>query len=173
MFKEKTNPSNYAFRLAQQEDAPHVLSLYQSAKNSGFCVWDDSYPTMTQIAHDLQTQNLYVMTDGSKIMGAISVVPENELDSFDCWSWKDGKEIARVVISKAYQGHGLSFEMVQSIASILRRRGCNAIHLSVVKTNLPAYKTYIKAGFTVVGEAQMYGNDYYLMEKAIATDLPT
>jgi len=41
--------------------------------------------------------------------------------------------------------------------------------LSVVKTNVPAYKTYIKAGFAVVGEAQMYGNDYYLMEKAIDT----
>ena len=59
--------------------------------------------------------------------------------------------------------------MVQSIESILRSNGCKAIHLSVVKTNVPAYKTYIKAGFAVVGEAQMFGNDYYLMEKAIDT----
>jgi hypothetical protein len=27
----------------------------------------------------------------------------------------------------------------------------------------------MKAGFAVVGEAQMYGNAYYLMEKAIDT----
>ena len=155
------------FRLATQEDAAQVLSLYESAKSSALCVWNDSYPSMTEIAHDLETKNLYVMTDGSKVIGAISVVPENELDGFDCWSCTDGKEIARVVIDKAYQGHGLSYEMVQSIESILRGNGHMAIHLSVVKTNLPAYKTYIKAGFAVVGEAQMYGNDYYLMEKAI------
>ena len=60
--------------------------------------------------------------------------------------------------------------MVQNIVPILRKNGWKAIHLSVVKTNIPAYKAYIKAGFAVVGEAQMYGYDYYLMEKAINTN---
>ena len=155
------------FRMATQDDAAQVLSLYESAKSDALCVWNESYPSMTEIAHDLETKNLYVMTDGSKVIGAISVVPENELDDFDCWSCKNGKEIARVVIDKAYQGHGFSFEMVQNIVPILQENGFNAIHLAVVKSNIPAYKTYIKAGFTVVGEAQMYGNDYYLMEKTI------
>jgi ribosomal protein S18 acetylase RimI-like enzyme len=76
------------------------------------------------------------------------------------------------VVDKAYQGHGLSFKMVQSIEAVLRKNGYKAIRLSVVKTNIPAYRTYIKAGFAVVGEAQMYGNDYYLMEKAIDTNSP-
>ena len=158
------------FRMATQDDAAQVLSLYESAKSDALCAWNENYPSMTEIAHDLETGNLYVMTDGGNIIGAISVVPENELDGFDCWSCKGGKEIARVVIDKAYQGHGLSFEMVQNIVTILRKNGCKAIHLSVVKSNIPAYKTYIKAGFAVVGEAQMYGNDYYLMEKAINTN---
>lgn len=157
------------FRMAQQSDMEYVLSLYESVKSSAFCVWNDNYPTISEIQHDLETNNLYVTTDGSKVIGAISVMPENEMDDFACWSCKDGKEIARVVIDKAYQGHGLSFEMVQDIAPILQKHGCKAIHLSVVKTNVPAYKTYIKAGFAVVGEAQMYGNDYYLMEKTIDT----
>ncbi len=154
--------------MAKQSDAEHIFSLYQDAKSGEFCVWNDSYPTIAEIQHDLDTNNLYVMTDGSQIIGAISVVPENELDGFDCWSCKEGKEIARVVIDKDYQGHGLSFEMVQNVESILRENGNKAIHLSVVKSNIPAYKTYMKAGFAVVGEAQMYGNDYYLMEKVIS-----
>ena len=164
---EFPNETSRCFRLAQPEDAAHVLTLYQSARSSAFCVWDDSYPTMTEIAQDLQTRNLYVMSNGSNIIGAISVVPENELDEFDRWSCKDGREIARVVVAKAYQGEGIALEMVQSIGLILRKNGCKAIHLSVVKSNIPAYKTYIKAGFCVVGEAQMYGNDYYLMEKTM------
>ncbi len=159
--------SKLKIREAEKEDAEQVLSLYEGAKSSEFCVWNDSYPTTTEIEHDLETSNLYVMTDGSKIIGAISIVPENEMDGFDCWLYQNGKEIARVVIDKDYQGHGLSFEMVQSVESILRERGHKAIHLSVVKSNAPAYKTYVKAGFTVVGEAQMYESDYYLMEKAI------
>lgn len=167
MNRENKNIVNPSFRMAKQTDAEHIFSLYQNAKVSEFCVWNDSYPTIAEIAHDLETNNLYVMTDGNKIIGAISIVPENELDSFYCWSYKDSKEIARVVIDNAYQGHGLSFKMVESVELILRKNGHNAIHLSVVKSNIPAYKTYIKAGFAVVGEAQMYGNDYYLMEKAL------
>ena len=72
------------FRMSGQGDAAQVLSLYESAKSGAFCVWNDSYPTIAEIQHDLETENLYVMTDGSKVIGAISVVPENELDDFDC-----------------------------------------------------------------------------------------
>ena len=161
------------FRIAQRGDEEQVLSLYEIAKSGQFCVWNDSYPSIAEIEHDLETKNLYVMTDDSKVIGAISVVPENELDDFHCWSCKNGKEIARVVIDRAYQGRGLSFEMVQRIESVLRGKGHISIRLSVVKSNIPAYKTYIKAGFAVVGEAQMYGNDYYLMDKVIdTTSLP-
>ena len=159
--------TQWDFRLARQEDAQKVFSLYQDAQKGEFCVWDESYPTMHEIAHDLETNNLHVMTCGGKTVGAISVVPENELDNFACWSCSGGKEIARVVVDKAFQGKGISYEMVQKVETILRQEGCGAIHLSVVKTNIPAYKTYIKAGFAVVGEAQMYGNDYYLMEKLL------
>ena len=155
------------FRLARPGDGAQVLALYQSVKGDAFCVWDESYPTGAEIAHDLETQNLYVLTEDSKIIGAISVVPENELDGFDCWSCKAGKEIARVVIHKARQGRGLAFEMVQRVEAILRQKEQLSIRLSVVKSNLPAYKTYQKAGFSVVGEAKLYGNDYYLMDKPI------
>ncbi len=156
------------FRIARQEDAAQICSLYESAKKGEFCVWNDSYPTMQEIQHDLDTNNLYVMTDSSKIIGAISVVPENELDGFGCWSCKDCKEIARVVVSADNQGQGLAFEMVQNVVSVLRKNGCRSMHLSVAKSNIPAYKTYIKAGFTVAGEAEIYENSYYLMEKAIS-----
>ena len=163
------NDLSYCFRIAEWGDAEQVLSLYRAAKGGEFCVWNENYPTSLEIEQDLSTGNLYVMTLGNRIIGAISIVPENELDHLRCWSYKDGKEIARVVIDKAYQGRGLSFKMVQRVESILREKGHMSIRLSVVKSNIPAYKTYTKAGFAVVGEAQMYGNDYYLMDKVIDT----
>lgn len=161
--------SNLEFRIAQQSDAKSVYSLYQMAKGGKFCVWNDIYPSMAEITHDLETNNLYVMTDGSKIMGAISIVPENEMDDFACWSCSSGKEVARVVIDAAYQGRRLSLEMVQKIESVLRKKGHMSIRLSVAKPNIPAYQIYRKAEFSVVGEAQMYGNEYYLMDKVIDT----
>ncbi len=170
--REKATEQNFNIRIARSDDAEKILSLYQSVKNGAFCVWNDSYPGMLEIKHDTETENQYVMTHDSKIIGAISIVPENELDGFDCWSCKDGKEIARVVISEEYRGKGLSFEIVRFIESVLREDGCKAIHLSVAKVNIPAYKTYVKAGFTTVGEAEMYGNSYYLMEKLLDSNSP-
>ena len=156
------------FRLARREDAADILSLYKSAIGSAFCVWNDYYPGEAEIAHDLETANLYVLTSADEIIGALSVVPENEMDDFPCWSQADrAREIARVVISEAHRGKGLAYEMVQSITPILLDAGCTSIHLSAVKSNIPACRTYQKAGFQTVGEAEMYGHSYFLMEKVI------
>jgi len=156
------------FRLARREDAADILSLYKSAIGSAFCVWNDYYPGKVEIAHDLETANLYVLTSADEIVGALSVVPENELDALPCWSQTDqAREIARVVISEVHRGKGLAYEMVQSITPILREAGCTSIHLSAVKSNIPACRTYQKAGFQTVGETEMYDNSFYLMEKVI------
>ena len=159
--------TEWDFRHAVQADAEKVLSLYRRAQSEVFCVWNDYYPSMTEIRHDLGTDNLYVLTYRDEIVGAISVVPENELDAFACWSSKKGtaREIARVVIAREHQGSGLAYAMLQQIIPILQETGCRAVHLSVVKTHIPAYKTYLKAGFTIAGEAEIYGDSYYLMEK--------
>jgi ribosomal protein S18 acetylase RimI-like enzyme len=89
------------------------------------------------------------------------------MDDLNCWTNKNSKEIARVVVAKEYQGQGIAYKMVKNIEVVLQKRGCKAIHLSAAKINIPAYKTYIKAGFTLVGEADMYGSNYYLLEKEI------
>ncbi len=154
------------FRNALPEDGQAVFDLYQEARGSRFCVWNEAYPGWEEIRQDLQTRNLYVLTENARIIGAVSIVPESELDDFVCWS-EDGREIARVVISRPYQGRGLSGEMVRRVIRVLREKGCRAIHLSAAKSNLPACRTYAKLGFVTVGQARIYGNDYYLMEKAI------
>ena len=164
---DEENKPIQKFRIAQKEDTSRVLTLYRDAKYNKFSVWDDSYPTITEIEHDLETDNLFVFTFDNIIVGAISIVPENEMDDLNCWTNKNSKEIARVVVAKEYQGQGIAYKMVKNIEVVLQKRGCKAIHLSAAKINIPAYKTYIKAGFTLVGEADMYGSNYYLLEKEI------
>ncbi len=156
----------YIFRKAEKEDAFSVYALYKSVVGEEFCVWNDAYPDRLEIEGDLAANDLFVLVNGEKIIGAISIVPENELDGFDCFTI-DGPEIARVVIAKEYRGKGLSYKMVSEIEKILCDRGMKSIHLSVAKANIPAYKTYIKAGFKTVGEVEIYGGDYYIMEKQI------
>ncbi len=156
-------------RKATKSDADTVFALYRSAIGSEFSVWNEEYPGRFEIEQDLAADSLYVLTEGDAIIGAASVVPENELDDFSCWNCKDGlhKEIGRIVIAADHRGKGLAFVIVQGMVEILRQKGYRSVRLSVAKTNIPAYKTYIKAGFTPVGEAELYGGNYFLMEKKI------
>ncbi len=152
------------FRRATEEDIPAVYKLYKQAIGTEFCVWNESYPEMGEITGDLNTGNLFVLTEENRVIGALSVVSKPELDNLPCWRETEGTEIARVVVANDCRGKGLAGDMVQEIISHLRGRGCKAIRLSVAKSNLPARKTYDKAGFEPVGEAKLYGNDYNLME---------
>ena len=155
------------FDIAGANEENKVLSLYQSVFGSDFCTWNEDYPGMEEVLADYETNNLFVLRSGAEIIGAISIVPENELDDLEYWSIRDGKiaEIARVAIAPGYQGKGLALKMVQETEKILIDRGCKCVHLLVAHKNIPALKTYEKAGYHVMGECDMFGHRYYACEK--------
>ncbi len=157
------------FRTATHADLDAVLALYEEAKRGPFCVWNEAYPTREDAEADLAGEDLYVLDDGGVVIGALSVVPENELDDQPCWqlTGEGVREIARVVVAAEYHGHGYAGVMVAHICAILRERGERALHISVATSNPPARKTYPRQGFVEVGEAELFGGAYVLMEKRL------
>lgn len=156
------------FRTAREADADAVLALYRSAVGRPFCAWDESYPGREEIQADIASGGLYLLEDGSEIVGAVSVVPENELDGLPCWrQTQNAREIARVVVRPSRQGQGLSETLVSLALDVLRRSGCPAVHLAVAGGNLPARRLYARLGFAVVGENDMYDCHFYLCEKPL------
>ena len=157
------------FRKALAGDLEAVANLYQSAIGRPGCVWDDEYPTVTEAAHDLEGGNLYVLELDGSVIGAVSVLCENEWNEFADWQVADGsqREIARVVISEANKGKGYAVQMLEALFSHLAHDGCRAIRLTVAKANPAAMNTYKKLGFEFLNEAFMYGHDYWLCEKVL------
>lgn len=159
----------YPFSAAGSGDADQVLMLYQSVTGGAFCTWNEYYPGMQQIREDVDSNNLFLLKSDGNIIGAISIVPENELDGLDCWKIKDGKiaEIARVAVAPEYQGRGLALKMAGEIENVLKSRDYPAIHLLAAKVNIPACQTYRKAGYQLRGECDMFGHRYYAFEKEL------
>ena len=156
------------FEAANKSDLDGVYALYQAAIGGEFCTWDEEYPGWEQIRRDFAGGGLYVLRDGETLAGALSVLPENEMDGFDCWAIRQGaQEIGRITVAQAYRGHGLAGRMVGEAMDRLQALGRSAIHLSTPTINLPAQKTYAKLGFTVVGEREMYGGKFFLLEKIL------
>jgi L-amino acid N-acyltransferase YncA len=156
------------FRKAEWSEAETIMALYRAVIGTPFCTWDESYPGSTEINGDLSSGTLYVLEENKELIGAISVVPENELDDCDCWKVKENaREFARVVLRTDQQRRGLSVYLVEGIIRELQRKGVAAIHIAVAKNNIPAQKLYKKTGFAFCGEADLYGHSYFLCEKIL------
>ena len=161
--------SGWQFRKADIGDKAAVKALYASVIGSDYCTWNEFYPGDEEVNTDIANGNLYVLADGTDIIGAVSIISHNELGGFAFWRETSGAgEIARVVVSPAsYQGKGIAGILVEKIEKVLSETGCNAIHLLAAVRNIPAYKLYLKAGFEVRGRCDMYGNAFYACEKRI------
>ena len=157
------------FRQAKRDELSDIYALYQSVIGSAYCTWNHLYPGMEEVLHDFETDNLFVLRDADRLVGAASIVPENEMDALPFWRTSDGgeREIARIVIAKPFQGKGLAAGLVRSVMDVLKARGCGVVRLSVAARNIPALKTYQSTGFALVGETDMYDNHYYLLEQVI------
>ena len=130
------------FRKAETCEAEAIRVLYQAVIGTPFCTWDESYPGETEIAGDLSADTLYVLEEDHQVIGAISIVSENELDHFSCWSVKENaREFARVVIKPDQQHKGLSVCLVEGVIRKLQKQGFAAIHIAVAKENIPALST--------------------------------
>ena len=98
VFRKKAS-DKMLFRKAEMCEAETVMGLYKAVIGTPFCPWNESYPGEIEIAEDLQAGTLYVLEEDREIIGAISIVPENEYDDFECWTVKENtREFARVVI---------------------------------------------------------------------------
>ncbi|MBQ7185090.1 MAG: GNAT family N-acetyltransferase [Clostridia bacterium] len=167
------NGNAMLFRKAGTNDTQTVLALYRSVIGTEFCTWDTSYPGETEIAGDLSAGTLYVLEFGREIIGAVSIVPENEMDHLGCWAENtNAREFARVVLRPDHQHKGTSVRLVEGVVSEMKKQGATAIHIAVAKQNIPARKLYRRMGFVVRGEADMYGHRFYLCEMILGPLCP-
>ncbi len=155
------------FRNAISDDLPQIASLYRAAIGTPGCTWNENYPGAFELEHDFASGNLYVLSEGKTVIGAVSVVSPNELDNTCAWEVQNAKEIARVVISQDYQGRGLAVQMLSRLFEKLHQEGCSAMHLSAACCNAAAIKTYQRLGFSFLAQADLYGHRFYLCEKKL------
>lgn len=155
------------FRNANSGDLPQIASLYRTAIGTPGCTWNESYPGAFELEHDFASCNLYVLSEGERVIGAVSVVSPNELDDACAWEVQNAREIARVVISQDYKGRSLATQMLSQLFEKLKQEGCNAIHLSAACCNASAIKTYQRLGFAFLAQTHLYGHQFYLCEKKL------
>ena len=156
------------FRKAKETEIEAIAALYESVKGQKGCTWDEFYPSIDTAREDFSCGGLYVLTEENSVIGAVSVVGENELDDENCWREKtNAREVARIAVAPSRQGQGLAAEMLKILFRELEMSGCRAVHLLVAKENPPALRTYQKLGFDFLGDHFVYDNDFFMCEKIL------
>ena len=155
-------------KLARKEDLPQILKLYRSVIGKPGCTWNVFYPNEATLYEDFNAQHLYALYKGKKMIGAASIVPENELDDLDCWQIKENaRELARIVIAPEYQGKGYGKHLINKVCLSLKRTDCKAVHILVAKENHHALNLYRSAGFKYKSECHRYDLDFFAYEKIL------
>ena len=150
---------NVKLYQAAESDIEEITGLYEQAKGSKFCTWDEHYPN-TEIARgDLERDALFCMkTETGEIVGAISIDDDKEVENLKCWSktLKPSVEIARLVVKTEWQNKKIAPKMLKELLKIIADRGIKGAHYLVDKNHKKALAAYKSLNFIKVGESTLY-----------------
>lgn len=163
-----TNKAHPILERAARHDLDAVVALYRAAAEMPECTWNDQYPSRETAEEDLAAGGLYVLRMNGSVIGAASLVSENELDDLTCFAIRDGaREFARITVSPECRGNGYAGYMLNMLTETIRRTGATAWHILVAVGNHAAIALYRSFGFAFLGECEMYGHTYHICEKAL------
>jgi ribosomal protein S18 acetylase RimI-like enzyme len=158
------------FTQASEKDKSEILALYRSLAGTEFCAWTEDYPGEIDIEGDLSRDGLFCLKDEKgEIAGVISIDQDENVERLTCWSkeLQPSAELSRIGVRVENQNQGIARKLLQHAMEELRRRGKRSVHLLVCKTNKKAIRSYEKLNFEVVGECQMFGEDWWCYEKVL------
>ena len=158
------------FTQASEKDKSEILALYRSLAGTEFCAWTEEYPGEIDIEGDLSRDGLFCLKDEKgEIAGVISIDQDENVERLTCWSkeLQPSAELSRIGVRVENQNQGIARKLLQHAMEELRRRGKRSVLLLVCKTNKKAIRSYEKLNFEVVGECQMFGEDWWCYEKVL------
>ena len=157
------------FELASKEEAETILELYHSVLGSPGCRWHMGYPVMANIEDDMSRNALFLLKEKDEIIGAISIDKDDDVEALPCWSkeLQPAIELSRLCVRRDHQGKGIAAKLIEYMMEYGRENGIKSIHYLVSKYNPTAQKAYSKLAFRLVGECEMYHDEYFCYEKEL------
>ena len=109
------------------------------------------------------------MSKEGRIIAAISIDDDPQVERLDCWSHKlaPGAELSRLAVHPDFQNQKIARQMLVFGMEELARRGYKSVHFLVNKLNVKALRSYAVFGFDVVGECSLFGQPCLCYEKSL------
>lgn len=157
-------------RVGTKFDEEEAMKLYRAAIGTPFCTWSLEYPNHEIFEMDTEYNNLFCLCNESGlIIALISIDKDENTDKLECWNKTVGKtgELSRLVVREEYQNKGIASEFIIKVMDIMKERGYKSVHYLVSKRHKKALAAYKKLEFTLVGESDLFGCDWFCYEKIL------
>lgn len=161
---------NLEFMLATEQDMEAIMELYHEMIGREGCTWSEDYPNMELLQRDIKNQNEFCIKDSQgKVLAAIVIDEDEEVRKLTIWNpdYKKTGELARLAVKQNYQNHGIAVRLIKETAAVMKKRGYDAIHFLVSKTNPPALASYKKLHLHIAGEINLFGVEWICYEGLI------
>lgn len=161
---------------ATGEDSRHIMDLIKSCiihmEAQGIYQWNEYYPTLDLIIHDIESDSMYVLKEGNSVLGIIAI---NEAQSPEYsnlnWVCNGGKVLVihRLAIEPKMQRLGLAKKLMDFAENYAKKKEYTSIRLDAYSGNPGALRLYEQRGFMRVGKFYfpMRELPFYCYEKAL------
>ncbi len=160
-------------RLARPADETTVKGIYKRAVaamcEKGIFQWDDIYPSEAQIEADMNNNEMYLVCDDTRIVGAV-VLNDREDESYAQAVWEfeaPSAVVHRLCIDPARQGCGYGRQAILLAHTMLKEKGFRSVRLDAYSQNPHALRLYEALGYRQAGEVTYRKGLFYLFEKEL------
>lgn len=151
-------------KKALPEDAEEIYAIYEQLKGTPGCTWNEEYPTLEFVRHDIVDRNsLYKAVEDGEIVAAAYLGDFEEVERPDCIdaSIRRLGEFGRVGVKRSHQRRGIAEKMLRTLLAEADRLGYDGLTLLVAQDNHGAMSLYEKIGFERRGEVFLYEMHWY------------
>ena len=131
----------------------------------GFRLWGEQ-----EFDYDMKRNALFCMeNEDGEIIGTITVDEDPQVEALTCWSktLQPSAELSRLGVRTDMQNQGIARQLLQHGMEELKKQGKRSVHFLVCKTNKKALRSYEKLHFDVVGESDLFDEDWWCYEKEL------
>ncbi len=144
---------------------------------NGYDNWGDFYPSIETIETDIALQSLFVLKQGSKIIGVVAL-DENQPPMYHDVSWEYKSEkvlvVHRLAIDVFFQGQGFAKMLMHFAEKFALSNGYDVIRLDAYSINPPLLQFYTKLGYQITKETISLGDrwkhPFHCFEKRIINE---
>ncbi len=171
-----TTLSSYGYRMirnATQQDIPALQALIQTAittmQAQGIAQWDSLYPGRTEIEADLAQETLFVLEEGNRVVGCITL-DDDQPQEYQAINWSiegTAAVVHRLCVHPDHQGKGYARPLMAFAEHTAREQGFASIRLDAFSGNPAACGLYPKLGYRQLGSVRFRMGEFFCFDKSL------